>query len=60
MVMRDNYLGSFTNFSTLFEYLDKNKRGLPIGDPIELKHREGKVKTLPDTVTISLTWFNIG
>lgn len=43
MVMRDNYLGSFTNFSTLYEYLDKRKRNLPIGDPVELKYREGKV-----------------
>jgi hypothetical protein len=42
MVMRDNYLGSFTHFSTLLEYLDKRKRGI-LGDPLALKYREGKV-----------------
>jgi hypothetical protein len=42
--MRDNYFGSFTNFSTLYEYLDKRRRGLPAGDPIELKYRKGKVR----------------
>jgi hypothetical protein len=45
MVMRDNYFGSFTNFSTLFEYLDKRRRGLPAGDPIELKYRKGNVRS---------------
>ena len=43
MVLRDNYFGSFTHFSTLYEYLDKRKRNLPHGDPILLKYREGKV-----------------
>lgn len=43
--MRDNYFGSFTNFSTLYEYLDKRRRGLPAGDPIELKYRKGKVRS---------------
>jgi len=43
MVMRDNYFGSFTHFSTLYEYLDKRRRGLPIGDPITQKYREGRV-----------------
>lgn len=45
MVLRDNYLGSFTNFSTLYEHIDKRKRNVPIGDPINLKYREGKVGT---------------
>lgn len=43
MILRDNYLGSFTHFSTLYEYLEKKRRGLPIGDPIMAKYREGKV-----------------
>jgi len=45
MVMRENYFGSFTNFSTLYEYLDKRRRGLLAGDPIELKYRKGKVSS---------------
>jgi len=44
MVMRDNYFGLFTNFSTLYEYLDKRRQGLPAGDPIELKYRPGQVR----------------
>lgn len=46
MVLRDNYFGSFTHFSTLSEYLERRKKGLPIGDPILLKYREGSVCTL--------------
>jgi hypothetical protein len=46
MVLRNNYLGSFTHFSTLFEYLDKRSRGLPIGDPIMLKYRKENVRLL--------------
>ncbi len=45
MVLRDNYLGSFTSFSTLYEYIDKRRRDIPMGDPINLKYREGKVST---------------
>lgn len=43
MVLRDNYLGSFTHFQTLAEYLDKRNRNLPVGDPVQLKYRPGKV-----------------
>lgn len=43
MVLRDNYLGSFTHFQTLYEYLEKPKQNLPPGDPICLKYRQGKV-----------------
>jgi hypothetical protein len=43
MIWRDNYFGSFTHFSTLSEYLDKRKRGFPLGDPVEQKYRKGKV-----------------
>lgn len=49
MVLRDNYLGSFTNFSTLFEYIDKRKKNIPVGDPINLKYREGKVSARQPT-----------
>jgi hypothetical protein len=44
MVLKDNYIGSFTHFSTLYEFLDKKKRGVPLGDPIMLKYRAGKVR----------------
>jgi hypothetical protein len=44
MVLRDNYLGSFTHFQTLYEYLEKRKEKLPPGDPIWLKYRPGKVR----------------
>lgn len=43
MVLRENYLGSFTHFSTLYEYLDKRARGLPLGDPVDVKYRPGTV-----------------
>ncbi|THU95661.1 hypothetical protein K435DRAFT_829044 [Dendrothele bispora CBS 962.96] len=42
MILKDNYFGSFTHFSTLYEYLDKRKKGDPPGDPIDFKYREGK------------------
>ncbi|KAJ3826303.1 hypothetical protein F5880DRAFT_1610366 [Lentinula raphanica] len=34
MLLRDNYLGSFTHFSTLYEYLHKQKKGVPLSDPV--------------------------
>ena len=46
MALKDNYFGSFTHFQTLSEYLDKRKRGEPIGDPILLKYRAGKVSII--------------
>lgn len=46
MVVRDNYLGSFTSFSTLYEYLDRRKRNVPVGDPVIMKYRQGKVSVL--------------
>ncbi|KAF6761220.1 hypothetical protein DFP72DRAFT_34729 [Ephemerocybe angulata] len=42
MVLKDNYFGSFTHFSTLYEYLDNRKKNTPLGDPIMLKYRPGK------------------
>ncbi|KAF9465079.1 hypothetical protein BDZ94DRAFT_1351083 [Collybia nuda] len=54
MVLRDNYLGSFTHFSTLYEYLEKKKRGLPIGDPLIVKYREGKSNVLQVEILLAL------
>jgi len=45
MALRNNYLGSFTHFSTLGEYLHKRKNGIPPGDPVVQKYREGTVST---------------
>ncbi|CDO69204.1 hypothetical protein BN946_scf185042.g106 [Trametes cinnabarina] len=44
MILRDNYFGSFTHFSTLTEYLEKRRRGEPLGDPIHLQYREGQLQ----------------
>lgn len=44
MVLRDNYFGSFTHFSTLTEYLEKRSRG-EVGDPVEKKWRPEKVSS---------------
>jgi len=54
MVMRENYFGSFTNFSTLYEYLERRRCGLPIGDPLELKYRPGKVSVFSFIVNSGL------
>ena len=43
MILRDNYFGSFTHLSTLTEYLRGRHKGEPLGDPIHLQYREGKV-----------------
>jgi hypothetical protein len=43
LVLRENYFGSFTQFQTLSEYLNKRENNLPIGDPLKLKYRPGKV-----------------
>ena len=43
LVFRENYFGSFTQFQTLSEYLEKRRENLPIGDPLKLKYRPEKV-----------------
>lgn len=43
MILRDNYFGTFTHFSTLIEYLQKHRAGRPVGDPIDLQYRAGTV-----------------
>ncbi|KAG2364907.1 hypothetical protein BDR07DRAFT_1557955 [Suillus spraguei] len=54
MVLRDNYFGSFTHFSTLVEYLEKRKRFNLVGDPLEMKYRPGKSNSLQVQVSIQL------
>lgn len=44
MILRENYLGTFTHFSTLHEYLEMRKKRRPAGDPLEDKYREGNVR----------------
>ena len=45
MVLKDNYFGSFTHYSTLAEFLEKQKAGEPLGDPVIKKYREGQVRS---------------
>ena len=45
MIIRENYFGMFTNFSTLGEYIRKRKDGR-VGDDVVYKYREGKVNPL--------------
>ncbi|KAF8210348.1 hypothetical protein K438DRAFT_1959629 [Mycena galopus ATCC 62051] len=45
MILQTNYFGSFTTFSTLFEYLEKRKRGLQ-GDPVLQQYRKGQSNKL--------------
>ncbi|KAJ8503140.1 hypothetical protein ONZ45_g11120 [Pleurotus djamor] len=52
MVMRENYFGAFTHFSTLREYLEKQRSGLMPGDPIEAKYRPGTTNSSEIEVSI--------
>ncbi|KAH9929533.1 uncharacterized protein BXZ73DRAFT_47994 [Epithele typhae] len=54
MIMRDNYFGSFTHFSTLTEYLRGRKRGQPLGDPIQLQYREGSSNAMQVTMGLEV------
>jgi protein CSF1 len=45
MIVRDNYFGGFTNFSTRAEYITKKEIN-EVGDPIKLKYRPGKVRIM--------------
>ncbi|TBU47302.1 hypothetical protein BD309DRAFT_511415 [Dichomitus squalens] len=54
MILRENYFGSFTHFSTLTEYLDKRKAGQPLGDPIHLQYREGQSNAMQVTVSLAV------
>lgn len=46
MVLKDNYFGSFTHYSTLAEFLEKQSSGEPLGDPVVKKYREGQSNML--------------
>ncbi|KAI1795480.1 hypothetical protein LXA43DRAFT_1178514 [Ganoderma leucocontextum] len=54
MIMRDNYFGSFTHFSTLTEYLNKRKTGQPLGDPIQLQYREGQSNAMQVALSLEV------
>ncbi|EGO25461.1 hypothetical protein SERLADRAFT_415036 [Serpula lacrymans var. lacrymans S7.9] len=54
MVLRDNYLGSFTHFSTLTEYLDKRNIHNLVGDPLEMKYRPEKTNMLQAEISLLL------
>ncbi|KAJ7680397.1 hypothetical protein DFH06DRAFT_1404238 [Mycena polygramma] len=53
MILQNNYFGSFTTFSTLFEYLEKRKKGLQ-GDPVLLQYRKGRSNMLEVEVDVDL------
>ncbi|KAJ7096249.1 hypothetical protein C8R44DRAFT_371827 [Mycena epipterygia] len=54
MILQNNYFGSFTTFSTLFEYLEKRKKGVPVGDPVLQQFRQGKSNMLQVEVDVDL------
>ncbi|KAI0342100.1 hypothetical protein BDW22DRAFT_1358216 [Trametopsis cervina] len=54
MSLRNNYFGSFTHFSTLYEYLQKRDARQPLGDPVDLQYREGGSNTLQVELGLSL------
>ncbi|KAF7321613.1 hypothetical protein MKEN_00682400 [Mycena kentingensis (nom. inval.)] len=53
MILQANYFGSFTTFSTLYEYLEKRKGGLQ-GDPVELQYRAGQRNMLQVDLDVDL------
>ncbi|KAJ7072266.1 hypothetical protein C8F01DRAFT_1205872 [Mycena amicta] len=53
MILQTNYFGSFTTFSTLYEYLEKRKRGLQ-GDPVLQQYREGQRNMLEVDLDVDL------
>ncbi|KAK7692730.1 hypothetical protein QCA50_004363 [Cerrena zonata] len=56
MILRDNYFGTFTHFSTLIEYLHKVREGKPPGDPIEMQYREGASNTVQVQLTVDVDY----
>ncbi|KZT51915.1 hypothetical protein CALCODRAFT_521058 [Calocera cornea HHB12733] len=53
MVLRDNYFGQFTSFTTLEEYQQRRARG-EVGDPVEAKYRPGKSNPMDVEVSIDV------
>ncbi|KAI0074167.1 hypothetical protein K474DRAFT_1774197 [Panus rudis PR-1116 ss-1] len=56
MILRDNYFGTFTHFSTLVEYLQRKRTGRPVGDPIDLQYREGSSNALQVQLSLDLDY----
>ncbi|KAK0212569.1 hypothetical protein DFS33DRAFT_1370154 [Desarmillaria ectypa] len=54
MIIKDNYFGSFTHFSTLYEYLERKGRGLPPGDPVMDKYRKGHSNMLHVDIVVRM------
>ncbi|KAG6832605.1 hypothetical protein H0H92_014441 [Tricholoma furcatifolium] len=52
MILKDNYLGNFTHFSTLYEYLDRRGRNQPLGDPVLSKYRPGNNNMLQSEIQV--------
>ncbi|KAF7315604.1 hypothetical protein MIND_00075800 [Mycena indigotica] len=53
MILQTNYFGAFTTFSTLYEYLEKRKRGIQ-GDPVMQQYREGQRNMLQVDLDLDL------
>ncbi|KAJ7901907.1 hypothetical protein B0H14DRAFT_3080144 [Mycena olivaceomarginata] len=53
MILQTNYFGSFTTFSTLFEYLEKRKKGMQ-GDPVLQQYRKGQSNKLQVELDVDL------
>ncbi|KAF7376210.1 hypothetical protein MSAN_00036100 [Mycena sanguinolenta] len=53
MILQTNYFGSFTTFSTLFEYLEKRKKGVH-GDPVLQQYRPGQSNKLQVDLDVDL------
>ncbi|KAJ7287460.1 hypothetical protein C8J57DRAFT_1431026 [Mycena rebaudengoi] len=54
MILQNNYFGSFTKFSTLFEYLERRKKGLAVGDPVLQQYRKGQSNMLEVDLDVDL------
>ncbi|KAJ7647262.1 hypothetical protein FB45DRAFT_987066 [Roridomyces roridus] len=54
MILQNNYFGSFTTFSTLFEHLENRKKGLPLGNPIAQQYRKGQSNMLQVELEVDL------
>ncbi|CAK5265757.1 unnamed protein product [Mycena citricolor] len=53
LILQNNYLGSFTTFTTLFEYLDQKKRGVH-GDQIMQQYRQSQRNMMQVDLEIDL------
>ncbi|KAF8325178.1 uncharacterized protein EI90DRAFT_3157032 [Cantharellus anzutake] len=53
MIVRDNYFGNFTNFTTRAEYLDKKSLN-QVGDPMKQKYRPGQSNMFHVTLNLDV------